>query len=154
MRNFTEIARCFYGRYIYGFRLLASGSEPTYTTSSLAEPRLLYKKKRNTLAFAAYSANQSDYRKHVTSRNTPTRSRLYIICSTVYYTYYLYTCIRLGAIHSQNRRQAVYPFKKEQEKAILAFTQTRDVSVALTTSYGKSLLVQVRYKGASFRSSS
>ena len=84
----------------------------------------------------------------------PTRSRLYIICSIVEYTYnfkYTYTCIRLGAIHSQNRRQAVHPFKKEQEKAILAFTQGRDVSVALPTSYGKSLLVQLRYKGASFR---
>ena len=58
--------------------------------------------------------------------------------------------------HTQsNRRQAVYPFKKEQEKAILAFTHGRDVSVALPTSYGKSLLVQVRYKqGGSFRSSS
>ena len=99
--------------------------------------------------FAAYSANQSDYRKHVTSlitRHRPTRSRLHAhMC--ILYTCITYMYIRPGAIHSQNRRQAVYPFKKEQEKAILAFTQGRDVSVALPTSYGKSLLVQVRYKG-------
>ena len=42
------------------------------------------------------------------------------------------------------------PSRKKKRKPFLPFTQGRDVSVALPTSYGKSLLVQVRYKGGSF----
>ena len=61
---------------------------------------------RNTLTFAAYSANQSDYRKHVTSlitRHTPTRSRLHIIVYIIHMHYiHVYTPRR----HTQSKQEA------------------------------------------------
>ena len=106
------------------------------------------------ILFAVYSANQSDYRKHVTSLiSTPYTYAIgiahhgHIILLCTRYTY-MYT--RPGAIHSQNRRQAVYPSRKNKS---CLYAGTRCLR-SFTNKLWQESASTGTLKGGSFRSSS
>ena len=127
-----------------------------YTHARLAEPRLL----TGLVYTSAYSANQSDFRKRVTSRTAYVyRGEVYTLShgsSLLYCTptihVYVYSQQRIhtysfmgsrirdsaAAVHEAAATLG-FTLKKEQEKVIVAFTQGHDVFVALPTGFGNSL---------------
>ena len=106
---------------------------------SLAEPRLLTGREglvRTTQYCSLCSIECNPIRLQKTRDVT---SYAYAI-AIVHHNNYVVLCIKYTYIHKLIYASAPYtvktggrqyPFKKEQEKAILAFTQGRDVSVAL-----------------------